>query len=214
MTKCEKTTADWPRTRPSEGGGTRISGTYAQPWLAESMPALFGLIVLVHCAMLFAGTANIVAAAVWGAFMALLYPLLWKRALTNMFGRMLDITVEPDRVRVRQGFFYRNYDRRNPIAFRIEPHRRGFDEALREMKTGRVQKRTYRLAVEVVMQYGERRIVLAEMPLADIGNAEALLARLQDAMGGTNATAGISVAGQALRPGSYSPYSSAAHLYG
>jgi hypothetical protein len=195
MARFESAKADWPRVKSLRGGGVHISGRYVQPRLAKAMPALFGLIVLCHSAMLFAATASIVAAAVWGALMALLYPLLWKRSLTNMLGRMVDVRVEPDRVRVRQGLFYRNYDRRNPIAFRIEPC-------------------VYTSCAEVVMQYGERRIVIAEISLADIGHAQALLARLCEAMGETASGAGFTVGRKVSRPGSYSPYSSAAHLYG
>ena len=216
MTRFEKPTADWPRVRRPEGGGIRISGTYLPPHRAGAVSALFGLIVFAQCALVLAGTGNVVAAAVWGALMALLYPVLWKQAFVSLLGKIADVTVFPDRIEVSHGFLRKKYSRTHPIAFRIEPHHKGFDEVFREMKTGRRQKSTYRLAVEVVMQYGERRIVIAEMPLADTGHAEALLARLRDAMKETEArakVAGITVPAQPARVSfCYSPYSSAAHL--
>lgn len=192
--RFEKPAATWPRTHSLEGGGTRISGTYAQPWLASMMPGLFGLFVIVHCGLVLGGTGSIVAAAAWGAFMTLLYSVLWKHPLTTMLGKIVDVRVHPDRIRVRQGFFWRTYDRRVPISFGIETRRPGY-------------------AVEVLMQYGERLVVIATMPIADTDRAELLLARLQDAMEETRPTASV-YAPEQKRTRVYSPYSSAAHLYG
>lgn len=216
MKAFESAKAAWPRRQTIRGGGVRISGRYVQPWLAGAVPGLYGLIAFVLSAMVLADTGSIAAAAIWGALMALLYPLLWKRAMTNLLGKFVDVRVLADRIEVRQGFFRKKYSRCHPIAFRIEPHQRGFDEALEEPKSRRSRKTTYRFAVEVVMQYGERRIVLAEFRLSDIGQAEALLARLQEAMNESKApageAAGISVPTQPAQVRLYSPYSSAAHL--
>ena len=179
MKRMESARAEWPRTAAIKGGGIRISGSYVQPWLAQAMPGMFGLITLAYCAMVFAGTGNIIAATIWGALMALLYPVLWKRSLINMLGKLVDIRVYPDRLQIRRGFCRKNYDRRVPIALWSETH-------------GGV--------AEAIMQYGERRIVLAQMPLADIDRAEALLARLQEALAATRSVARSSQAGR------YSPY--------
>ena len=192
--RFEKPIAGWPHKSELEGGGTRISGTYAQPWLASMMPALFGLVVIAHCGLVLAGTGSIFAAAAWGAFMTFLYPVLWKHPVITMMGKIVDVRVYPDRIRIRQGFFWRTYDRRIPISFGIETRRTGYD-------------------VQVVMQYGGRRVVIATMPVADTDRAESLLARLQDAMAETRPAASIS-APERRRARIYSPYSSAAHLYG
>lgn len=216
MTRFENPNSDWPRVRRPEGGGIRISGTFMPPHRAGAVSALFGLIVFAQCALVLAGTGNVVAAAVWGALMSLLYPVLWKQAFINLLGKIVDATVFPDRIEVSHGFLRKKYCRTHPITFRIEPHHKGFDEVFREMKTGRKQKSTYRLAVEVVMQYGERRIVIAEMPLADTAHAEALLARLRGAMKETEVRAKVAAISVPAQPARvqfcYSPYSSAAHL--
>lgn len=211
MKKYESAKARWPRSRPVRGGGLRISGRYAQPWLAGAVPRLYGLIVFIQCAMMLASTGNLIAALVWAALMAFLYAVLWKRALTNLLGKFVDVRVLPDRIEVQGRLFRKKYSRSNPVAFRIEPHHRGADEAL---KTGRAQAGVYRFAVEVVMQYGERRIVIAEMPHSGIGHAEALLTRLREAMAATEAETSKAAASLEPMQRRYSPYSSAAHLYG
>lgn len=191
--RFEKPTASWPRVSELEGGGTRINGTYAQPWLASAMPVLFGVFVLVHSGMLLAGTGSVAAGVIWGVFLTLFYRLLWKHPITTMLGKIVDVRVYQDRIRIRQGFFWRTYDRRMPILFGNETCRSGYD-------------------VQVVMQYGERRVVIATMPVADTDRAESLLARLQDAMEETRPAASVSA--ERKRTRAYSPYSSAAHLYG
>ncbi|WP_409562733.1 hypothetical protein [Hyphomicrobium sp. MC8b] len=164
MTHYENAKASWPRTRTIAGGGTRISGSYVQPWLAALSPLLYGALVLAFSFMVLAGTGNLVAALVWGVAMTLLYGVLWKGSITNVLGKLVDIRVWPERVEIRRGLFRKSYDRRVPMAFRLE---------------GAVSSRP---VVAVVMQYGERRVVVAEMPLAASDQAAALVARLQEAM--------------------------------
>lgn len=195
MGKFESPKAKWPRSRPIRGGGTRISGKYLPPLFPGAVPVIYSLIVFALCALMLADTGSLAAVAVWAALMALVYIVLWKRTLTGLLSKFLDIRVFPDRIEVRQGFFLKDYSRSHPIAFRIE----------------RVDDRP---AVEVVMQYGERRIPLARMPLADLGNAQALLARLREAMAETEARAAKDAAAPLPMQRRYSPYSSAAHLYG
>lgn len=211
MKKFESAKAQWPRSRPVRSGGVRISGRYMPPGRAGALPRLYGLIVFVQCAMILADTGSPAAVAVWAALMALLYLVLWKRALTDMLSKFLDVRVFSDRIEVQGNLFRKKYCRSNPVAFQIEPHHRGADEAL---KTGRAQEGAYRFAVEVVMQYGERRIVIAEMPHSGIEHAEALLTRLREAMAATEAETSTAAASSEPMQRRYSPYSSAAHLYG
>lgn len=187
MKKFESAKAAWPRTRPVRGG-VRISGRYLPPGRVGAVPGLYVLMVVVQCALLFADTGSLIAVAVWVALMTLLYVVLWRRALTNMLSRLVDIRVFPDRIEVQHALLRRKYSRSEPIAFSISR----FEDS----------------AIEVVMQYGERRIVIAEMPLVDTDNAEALLARLREAMSATDGACCVPMQRR------YSPYSSAAHLYG
>ena len=63
--------------------------------------------------------------------------------------------------------------------FRREDHKKGMEEALKEQRTGIRQCTRYRRAVEVVMRYGERRIVIAAFDKNNMDDAGALVLRLQ-----------------------------------
>lgn len=92
----------------------------------------------------------------------------------------MDVKVYPDRIAVRQGLGYKNYSRQHPIEFRAEDHEKAIEEQANAIRTGNDSFRVYREAVQVVMQYGEKRIPLAELRLKDLEKAKALVIRMQN----------------------------------
>jgi hypothetical protein len=183
MAKFENPIADWPKARviKKEGGGVHITGRYLHPSLAHNMPQVYGLIGFVLCLLVFVASANpfpplLLAGLLWAFYS------LWKSTMTNMFGKKVDVRMFPDKIEVRNGFFYKKYSRAVPMELRIEQHHKGLLETAKEIKTGRRQKVLYRNAIEVVMQYGEVRVSMAEFEAKDIERAKALLFRMQTAM--------------------------------
>ena len=67
------------------------------------------------------------------------------------------------------------------MELRIEPHHKGALETAKEISRGRRIKVRYRNAIEVVMQYGEKRVPIAEFESQDIEKAKAVLFRIQGA---------------------------------
>ena len=67
-----------------------------------------------------------------------------------------------------------------PIEFRVEEHQKGLEERAKEIKHNKRFPHVYREAVEVVMQYGEKRVPVAELPLKEIEKGKALVIRLQN----------------------------------
>lgn len=166
-TKYEKAHADWPKMKILNNGGVHLTGVYEHPGLANRM--LMGWIFL---SILFAlPTGGI------GFIVALFYPLM-RPSLVRSFGKKLDVKILPDRIQLGSGWGAKNYSRHMPIEFRVEQHQKAIDEEL-EAARGRRTSRTYREAVETVMQYGEMRIAIAELPLKAIEQAKALAFRLQ-----------------------------------
>jgi len=74
----------------------------------------------------------------------------------------------------------KTYSRAAPIEFRVERHHKALQETRREQSSGQRTASTFRRAIEVVMQYGEKRIVIAEMREKDQEMARALVIRLQN----------------------------------
>jgi hypothetical protein len=103
-----------------------------------------------------------------------IYPLLIKLHSQN-----LRLNIMADSIKFPSGWGGKTYSRMQPIEFRVEPHQKGMQEEQREARTGQRASRIYREAIEVVMQYGEKRVVLAEMLQKDLEKAKALVIRLQ-----------------------------------
>ncbi|MFM9850235.1 MAG: hypothetical protein ACKVP3_24145 [Hyphomicrobiaceae bacterium] len=179
MAKLEKAMADWPQTQLlKKGVGFHITGRYAHPSLVRSVPQSYGLIGFVLGLMVFVVTENIIAPLFVAGAMWVFYSV-WKGMMTNMFGKKVDVKISPDQIQVRQGFGYKKYDRSEPIEFKIERHQKALEEYQREQRRGRKMADTYRQAIEVVMQYGEKRIAIAELPETEMERAKALVIRLQ-----------------------------------
>ena len=96
-------------------------------------------------------------------------------------GKNVDVKLFKDRIELRNGFSYKKYSRDVPMELRIEPHHKGALETAKEISRGRRMKVRYRNAIEVVMQYGEKRVPLAEFESQDIEKAKAVLFRIQGA---------------------------------
>jgi len=108
--------------------------------------------------------------------------------LYDMFGKNVDVKVYHDRIAVRQGFGYKNYSRQEHIELRVERHQKAQKEEANAIRTGNNSSRVFREAIEVVMQYGEKRVPLAEMREEDMEKAKALLLHLQNVCASLNQT--------------------------
>lgn len=175
--KTEKAIADWPKmTVLKRKGGVRLHGDYPGPnldWLANLIFTLL-LIAAMYYALTEGGGWQGAAAVAVG--MLIPYPFIWRSIMIRTIGRNLNVTVLPDIIQVKR----KRYDRSEVRGFRIERHHKAREEARQAQRNpGRVQP-VYRQAVEVVMDYGEKRIPIAAMPDKDEHQAEALLYRLQN----------------------------------
>lgn len=170
---------DWTSTLDAKTGEIRITGKFIPPHIPRRVGALTGLLFIVLFVGLLLPTGNGAAigigSAVLLAFCAFgLYPLL-----VRLHAHSLRLSIMPDTIKFPSGWGGKTYSRMQPIEFRVEPHQKAMQEEQREIRAGRRTPRTYREAVEVVMQYGEKRVVLAEMLSKDLEKAKALVIRLQ-----------------------------------
>lgn len=180
MTKSyEDAYAEWPHTRPLKDGGIHVYGKYVQPMLPRrvfGLACIAGAVVAVYVLSVTENPSS--------AFVAIIVSILayygFRPALYDMLGKNVDVKVYPDRIAVRQGLGYKNYSRQHPIEFRAEDHEKAVEEQANAIRTGNDSFRVYREAVQVVMQYGEKRIPLAEVRLKDLEKAKALVIRMQN----------------------------------
>jgi hypothetical protein len=182
LKRTEKAQADWPKTQALKKGGVRVSGRYLQPSLAKPMKFIYGIssIFVVMWAAAQAGdnTGAITVGVIVGLLLVFAYQRFWIPLFVGVFGKFLDVRLFPDMIQVRQGFGFKNYARSMPIEFRIDRHQRAMKEQAKENELNKKQPTTYREAIEVVMQYGEIRVVIAEMPELEMEKARALTIRL------------------------------------
>jgi hypothetical protein len=178
--KFEKALAEWPYTKILKDGGVHVFGKYEQPGFAQSMAGFwfFFCFVLFFVAMM--GAQNAIAAVVAVVIAAFAYPIVVRPTLVSMFGKNVDVKIYPDKIQVRDGYRYRSYSREMPIEFRVEEHHKGLEERAKEIKYNKRVKPVYREAIEAVMQYGEKRVPLAELPVKEIEKGKALVIRLQN----------------------------------
>ena len=168
MAKLEKPFSDWPKTVKMKDGSVRIADKYIHPMLEPRFRTL----------MIFAGLAALVLGSAGGPLtgfgiplaMAVFYPAYWRKAGTAMMGRKFDIRVYRDKIRVRDGWGFKNYSRHAPLEFRVDHHMKGIQKP---------HLSRFREAVEVVMQYGDKRVPLADFPMTELETANTLALRLQ-----------------------------------
>lgn len=204
MTTFEEAFADWPKMTVLKNGGVHITGKYEQPGLAKWMNAVWALVCLAALCGLSVALPKSASGTAVGVpiLMGIAYPIGVRRAMAWLFSKRVDVKILPDRIQVRSGRGYKNYSRKIPIEFRIEQHRKAIDEELAEARTGKRKPRTYREAVETVMQYGEKRIAIAELPIEEIEQARALAFRLQAACVSPDAAMSLAPQGRKARPDS------------
>lgn len=204
--KFEKAMADWPQTTMlKKEPGFHITGRYAHPSLVHSMPNTYAMMGFVFGGLALVGTANpvpplVVLAIMWG-----FYPS-WKLMATGWWGKKVDVKILPDKIQVRHGFGYKNYDRNEKIEFKVERHQKAFAEYQKAAEGNRKIPEIYRQAVEVVMQYGEKRVAIAELPETDIEKAKALVIRMGTIADSLDEAVRRMNAGQMVAPGEKSDF--------
>lgn len=177
--KFEKALADWPLTKMLKDGGIHVYGKYEQPGLSQRMLMFWSFFCLIVVGFVMFASFNVIAAAVVGIILILAYGMVVRSFLVSAWGKNVDVKIYPDKIQVRDGR-YKSYDRSMPIEFRVEEHQKGLQERAKEIKHNRNFPRVYREAIEVVMQYGEKRVPIAELPLKEIEKGKALVIRLQN----------------------------------
>lgn len=179
MAKYEEAYADWPQTQMLKDGGVHVYGKYVPPMLPRRVFALACLVGGVF-AIYVLSTAEKPGSALVAIVLTIVAYYALRPMLYNMFGKSVDVKIYPDRIAVRQGLGYKNYSRQHPIEFRAEDHEKAVQEQANAIRTGNDSFRVFREALQVVMQYGEKRIPLAELRLKDLEKAKALVIRLQN----------------------------------
>ena len=99
-----------------------------------------------------------------------------------------------------------------PIEFKIERHQKALAEYQKAQSRNRKMPETYRQAVEVVMQYGEKRVAIAELPETDMERAKALVIRLQTMTDGMEEAARRMAKGQMTPPADASEFGPAPNV--
>ena len=174
---------DWPKTRPiktKKENGLHITGRYMHPGLRESILNTYVMIGVGLGLVATIATLNPIPGVVLGGLMWVVYSG-FRDGMVKWSGKNVDVKLFKDRIELRNGFSYKKYSRAVPTELRIEPHHKGALETAKEISRGRRMKVRYRNAIEVVMQYGEKRVPLAEFESQDIEKAKAVLFRIQSA---------------------------------
>lgn len=178
--KKEAAFANWPKTEElGDRAGVHVTGKYLHPATPKKTDTVFLFICFGIPLYVWSASGQFM-----GAFGLLVILILTSAAVLRPLSHLLlrknvDVKVLPERIEVKGLFGYKHYPRTVPIEFRVDRHHKAMQEEAQEMKAGERQSRTYREAVEVVMQYGERRVVLAAMREKDMEKAKALVIRLQ-----------------------------------
>lgn len=200
MALFERAHADWPSIAPIPGG-IAVTGLYEGLDLGGPRFAC-GTVIFFVSWFLAGISENIligIVAAVAGFY-------LLNRFELRLFGERLDVKIYPDRIELPSFSGPKLFSRELPIEFRYEQHQKAFAEEAFEHRTGKRQERKYREALEVAMQYGERRIVIAEMSQKDIDMARALVIRLQNLCAEADPTTALSAGTGAIRPATGSDF--------
>jgi hypothetical protein len=177
--KTETAFAGWPHTRLLEGKvGVHITGKYITPKLRDRVGLLtITLTIAIFFVYSSQNTEGTISMLGFFAIVALfIVPVPFYFWVKNVFSANLNIKIFPDMIEAN----HRQYTRSEPIEFRVERHHKATEEVAREQNTGQRTSSTFRQAIEVVMQYGEKRVVLAEMREKDLEMAKALVIRAQN----------------------------------
>jgi hypothetical protein len=196
MAGFEQALAKWPKASVRGDGSVHVTGKYVSPRLDAG-----GFIL----ALIGGAAASIITIsgkdnAGFGDF--LLLALFWTPIAAVVvylfFRKNVDVKIYHDRIAVRHGLFgYKEYSREVPIEFRVEQHHLALTE--------RGNATVYRNAIEAVMQYGEKRIPLAEMPHKKLEEMRALVIRLQNVCASVDASHALAPSGNRTRASDFGP---------
>ncbi|MGH6922873.1 MAG: hypothetical protein ACRED5_03795 [Propylenella sp.] len=175
--RVEEFRSGWPKDEllPDEGA-VRITGDYTDPRLVDRACRNGFILALIVSAFAWFIVQE------WSSYFLFLLlgslPLFFVSiAFFYRTGKSsLGVKISAGEIRLAG----KTYSRAAPIEFRVERHHKAIAEQHREMNTGQRTSSTYRQAIEVVMQYGENRVVIAEMREKDSEMARALVIRLQN----------------------------------
>ncbi len=176
--KTETAFADWPLAEMlADQGVVHITGKYKDPDLFQRSVwgAVFFVVLLIAIAWLVIQPFDLES---WVTFILVfvfgIQPIGYVALAFLYFVRRknLDIKVGADAIEIDG----HRYDRDGILQFHIAQHRKAVEW---EEKTGRFSQ-DYGKAVEVIMQYGERGIVIAANRGRDMEKAHALVLRLQN----------------------------------
>lgn len=185
----ESAFGDWPKMEPVPGErAIRLTGTYTAPSWWWSVGFRIGLLFLIIYVLLPASCAKFADVTHYGDITHLsgtevgYFTLAWVIGglailiAGETFGRrrQLRITMRPETIEING----RTYQRAEGLnQFSVEEHEKRFEEA-RTIQRGQ-GNRLYLDAMQVVMRYHERRVVIADFRDTDEDKAAALFRRLQ-----------------------------------
>lgn len=175
----------WLKTQElKDQPGVQITGKYKRPFVPGTthlknamIAAFFGIIWMWGHGPDMA--INLFAGVMAGGFGYVILGGLPVIGILKLIPREVDVKILAQHIQIKKGRGYRTFSRNVPIEFRVEQHHKAAREEMNEQKTGKPGNRWYREAIEVVMQYGEKRIQIAEMRMVDLEKAKALVMRLQ-----------------------------------
>lgn len=185
MTKFESPYGDWPKVTlvkdASAGPGVHITGRYLAPYQRKNILAYWGIpwMFAFLCGTFFLAAHKLMSERVFlGMILTSVagYFVLWRPLMRLALAGQVDVKVFADAIQVGNGFSYKAYDRNVPIEIRLEQHHK----ALERMQPQRAE--VFRQASEVVVRYGTKRIMIAELELCDLEMAKSLVLRLQEAV--------------------------------
>lgn len=176
--KAEQAHADWPQEKVFEKQGrVHITGRYKDPGLSDRsyyIGASFWALTAVLAWFLVPGSGgdfwfDFIMIGFFGGGMA-----FWVvYALAYLFQRKnLDLVIGPESIKIDG----RHYDLKAVSEFRAERHRK----AVETWEKHGTQSKQYGQALEVLMQYGERVVPIAEFRGRDQDKARALVIKLQN----------------------------------
>lgn len=161
MAAVQSIFSDFPKAAiGSDGVSVRLTGRYRRKHKTGTITFLVGLFFSFALVAALPQGSDI---AVWGALFLAFAAAYWlDRTLTD--GR-INIVYRDEAVQVGR----KSYPRVIPIEYRVQNHR--------QTLKARYHK-SYNRVLEVVMQYGEKQVQLAEIDLAEQEKAQALVLRL------------------------------------
>lgn len=189
----ESPVADWPHMTWLADGGIRLHGRLPPPGFRKS--AYFWYVVTAVFATPGGGAWMSVYLELPDAWvlapvllLALLFWALWKPVAKPLLewtaGNRIDLRIYPDRIELwdKAERAFKKYKPDHITEWRVETHSKAVDEEMKEVRTGRRQRATYRNALEIVMQYGFKRITIAELDRDDGEKAATFVLKAQAAI--------------------------------